>query len=212
MLKPVLPATGADEIARTVMRKLIPYVVQELPTYLKAAGFDLQGECPKRRVPLTIEKEEDKEKFSSYKEAWVMENCGTSIQQSKVYEAGGNAMWFNPEAWHWDVGEYFIPNPEPSWVWVSDCAQQNFQAFEGGSSGKRIMFPVQLAGAWTRGVGELVKGYPVGMLPLGAHGFIYGYYLAQFLAMEAKKPSRIFAGSRVASGSSPCPRQWGQTM
>ena len=100
-------------------------------------------------------------------------------------------MWFNPEAWHWDVGEYFIPNPEPSWVWVSDCAQQNFQAFEGGSSGKRIMFPVRLAGAWTRGVGELVKGYPVGMLPLGAHGYIYAYYFALFLAMDANDHDRV---------------------
>ena len=71
--KPVLPASDDAEIARTPMRKLIPWVVQELPTHLKAAGFDLEGECPTRCAPLTIEKE-DTEKFTSYKEAWVLEN------------------------------------------------------------------------------------------------------------------------------------------
>ena len=186
--KPVLPASDDSEIARTPMRKLIPWVVQELSRYLKAAGFDLEGECPTRRAPLRIEKEEDK-KFFSYKEAWDRENCGKSIRQSNVYEAGGNMMWFNPECW--DVGEYFIPSPEASWAWVTDCAKRDFQAIEGGSKGKRIMFPVPLAGAWTRGVGELVKGYPVGMLPLGAHGYIYAYYFALFLAMDADDHERV---------------------
>ena len=106
---------------------------------------------------------------------------------SKKYEAGGNMLWLNPEVWC----EKFIPGPEPSWAWVGDCARQNFQAFVGGSTGERIMFPVCLAGVWSRDVGELDKGYPVGMRPLGAHGFLYGWYLAVFLAMEADDKHRV---------------------
>lgn len=126
--------------------------------------------------------------MTSYKEAWVLEHCGKSVQQSKMYEAGGNAMWLNPEAWD---ENFSIPGPDPSWAWVGDCARQNFQAFVGGSTGERIMFPVRLAGVWSRGVGELDKCFPVGMRPLGAHGFLYGWYLAVFLAMEADDKHRV---------------------
>ena len=40
-------------------------------------------------------------------------------------------------------------------------------------------------------LGDLDKGYPVGMRPLGAHGFLYGWYLAVFQAMEEKDKRRV---------------------
>ena len=143
-----MPASDADHVARHAMRELIPWVLQELPTYLQSTGYDLDGRgCLTKRPPLQIQpSKEDKEKMTSYKEAWVLKNCGKSIQQSKMYEAGGNVMWLNPEAW--DV-DFSFPAPDPSWVWVGECARQNFHVV-GGSTGQRIMFPARLAGVWGR--------------------------------------------------------------
>ena len=190
--KPVLPASDADHVARHVMKEVIPWVLQELPTYLQELPEVDRSVCLTKRAPLHIqpskEDTEDKKKMTSFKEAWVLENVIKSIQQSKMYEAGGNATWLNPEVWD---ENFSIPGPEPSWAWVGDCARQNFQAFVGGTTGERIMFPVSLAGVWSRDVGELDKGYPVGMRPLGAHGFLYGWYLAVFLAMEANDNLRV---------------------
>ena len=188
--KPVLPAPDEDHVGRHVMKEVIPWVLQELPTYLQSSGYDLdRSVCLTKRAPLQIQpSKKEKTKMTNYKEVWVLDNCGKSIQQSKMYEAGGNAMWLNPEVWD---DNFSIPGPEPSWAWVGRCARQNFQAFVGGSTGERIMFPVRLAGVWSRDVGELDKGYPVGMRPLGAHGFLYGWYLAVFLAMEANDKHRV---------------------
>ena len=190
--KPVLPASDADHVARHVMKEVIPWVLQELPTYLQELPEVDRSVCLTKRAPLHIqpskEDTEDKKKMTSFKEAWVLENVIKSIQQSKMYEAGGNATWLNPEVWD---ENFLIPGPEPSWAWVGDCARQNFKAFEGGSTGERITFPIRLAGVWSRDVGELDTGYPVGMRPLGAHGFLYGWYLAVFLAMEANDNLRV---------------------
>ena len=116
------------------MKEVIPWVLQELPTYLQSSGYDLdRSVCLTKRAPLQIQpSKEDKKKMTSYKEAWVLDHCGTSIQQSKMYEAGGNAMWLNPEAWD---ENFSIPGPEPTWAWVSACARQNFEAFVNGSTG-----------------------------------------------------------------------------
>ena len=39
--KPVLPAPDADHVGRHVMKEVIPWVLQELPTYLQPSGDDL---------------------------------------------------------------------------------------------------------------------------------------------------------------------------
>ena len=107
--KPVLPAPDADRVGRDVMKEVIPYVLQELPTFLK---LDRSVGCLTRRAPVQINpSKEDKQKrqMTNYKEAWVLENCPVSIKQSKMYEAGGNALWLNPECWD---ENFLIPGPE----------------------------------------------------------------------------------------------------
>ena len=42
-----------------------------------------------------------------------------------------------------------------------------------------------------RDVGELVKGFPIGMRPLGSHGFLYGWHLAVLCAVEANDKRRV---------------------
>ena len=155
--KPVLPAPDADRVGRDVMKEVIPWVLQELPTFLKLDRSVGASGCLTRRAPVQINpSKEDKQKrqMTNYKEAWVLENCPVSIKQSKMYEAGGNALWLNPECWD---ENFLIPGPEASWVWLGQCARKDFRSFTGGSCGERIMFPVKLAGVWSRDVRELGK-------------------------------------------------------
>ena len=189
--KPVLPPDEEVRVARDVMQEVIPWVLQELPTYMQAAGcWDVGTLCLTQCGPLKIAPpslgKDDKKNMKSYKEAWVLANCGKSVGECKMYEAGGNLLWLNPEVWC----EKFIPGPEPSWAWVVECANRNFHVV-GGSVRDRIMFPIPLAGAWCRDVGELVKGFPIGMKPLGSHGFLYGWHLAVLRAMEANDKRRV---------------------
>ena len=193
--KPVLPPDEEVRVARDVMQEVIPWVLQELPTYMQSAGcWDVRTLCLTKCAPLKIAPpslgKEDKKNMKSYKEAWVLANCGKSVGESKMYEAGGNMLWLNPEVWC----EKFIPGPEPSWAWVVECANRNFHVagkVVDGSVRDRIMFPIPLAGAWCRDVGELVKGFPIGMKPLGSHGFLYGWHLAVLRAMEANDKRRV---------------------
>ena len=182
---PELPADDSDICARDVMKKVIAWVVQELPK-LQTNGAEKNVLL---RAPLDIEaSKDDKTKMTSYKEKWVKTNCVKSILQSKVYEAGGSALWLNPEVWDDD---FFIPAPEPSWSWVIKCAKQNFKPFVGGSTGDRVMFPVTLSAAWYKDANTLSDSYPCGAIPLGGHGFLWGWFVAVFLALREDAKHRV---------------------
>ena len=60
--KPVLPAIDADHVGRHVMKEVILWVLQELPTFLQSSGYDhgsvTDPYCPTRRAPLQILQEE----------------------------------------------------------------------------------------------------------------------------------------------------------
>ena len=187
--KPTLPKEDEDVLARTVMKDVIPWVVQELPEFLHASGhYPDKGVCPTALPPLEIRLEKQSNKrMVSFKEPWVQANVVESIEQSKMYEAGGNALWLNPEH---QAKSYKVPNPEVSWSWVLNGAKSHFKEFDGGSMGKRIKFPIDLGGLWDKDVKVLDKQYPCGAVPLGAHGFIYGLYVALFLAMDDKNTTK----------------------
>ena len=54
--KPVLPAPDEDHVGRHVMKEVIPWVLQELPTYLQSSGYDLdRSVCLTKRAPLQIQ-------------------------------------------------------------------------------------------------------------------------------------------------------------
>ena len=191
--KPTLPDSTRDDLAnilaRDVMKSVVPWVLEELGSFLCERNIIDDDSTPmNQRRPLVIDvPEQDKSALTSYKEPWVPWNCVQSLKQSKCYEAGGNVCWLDPEL----ASEYLIPNPTPSWSWVLDCARQNFKEFEGGTGGKRIMFPIGLSAYWQEDPRVLDTGVPCGAVPLGAHGFIYGWYVAVFLAMDEADTQRV---------------------
>ena len=62
--KPVLPAIDTDHVGRHVMKEVILWVLQELPTYLQSSGYDLDGSvtdpyCLTKRAPLQIQPDKE---------------------------------------------------------------------------------------------------------------------------------------------------------
>ncbi len=68
--------------ARSVMKKLIPWVNQELPRAIKRINPTSDLTVLATAKPLQIKAADAKSEGSSYKEAWVPENCAKSCSSS----------------------------------------------------------------------------------------------------------------------------------
>jgi hypothetical protein len=178
--KPALPSSPSEVEgvgSRQYMKSVVPWVLTELPKYLTKHSIQVEATKMSMMAPLKISGGAGG--ATSYKEAWSPENCRTSLNQSNLYEAGGNICWLDPEA---NAHEFFMPGEDPSWAWVWNASETLFQPFAPdskgcGSSGvHRIRFPVTLHATWSVEIGAVpLHGYPLKMTPLGGHPFIYAW-------------------------------------
>ena len=151
--------------------------VSEIRILLKKSGV-------KGKLPVAA----DASGLSSFKEPWVPKNCSVSIKRSGVYEAGGNLLWVDPET----TGDTFMPSEDVSWASLHKLATTQFPTTAFGDH-DRIRFLVSVQCWWRSGVQALSdKAFPNGGLaPLGGHAFIWGWYLAVFLALEGSEWERV---------------------
>ena len=177
LTKPNLPEEdNADRACRTVMKAVIPWVLQEFPKammrLLKEA--DVTEMCD--REPLAIEAKDNdgSDGLASYKERWNPSACWCACQESGMYEAAGNATWVDPEVASTTTT---LPSEDPPWSWVSS----RYKAVLPVSKGKRerIVFPIPLKCFRRGGIAGLEKqAFPQGgLVLLSGHAFLYCWHL-----------------------------------
>ncbi len=85
-----------------------------------------------------------------------------------------------------------MPSNDPSWAMIADFAENSFKTFvPDGTNGKeRILFPVPLA-CHCQSASPFGEGFPTSIKPLVGHGFIFGWYLAMFTALETNNVERV---------------------
>ena len=192
--KPTLPPSDqqGDKPARDVVKAVVPWVSRELGCYLLKHGLlaclPENGFAHVPPLQVIMEEGTDTAKMSSFKEPWVQQNCAVSITQSKCYEAGANLFWLCVEC----TDPFLLPGPEPSWTWCLESAKRDFKMVEGGTHGNRIRFPIHLTAAWMERSADLREAYPIGARLLGAHAYLWSWYVAMYLAMEADDRTRVF--------------------
>ena len=177
--KPKLPPADGkekDEPAKPMMKKLLPWVHQELVKSLRADGTLRATETLSDLRPLTISSTTTSK---SYKEHWVPEHCVTSFNLNGLYEAGGSMFWIDPEI----AGDFEVPNMQPTWSLVCQIESEQFTYVGGESGRRRILFPVPLSAKWNGAVDA--TAYPTRLVALGGHAFIYGWYVRVFKALDS---------------------------
>ena len=174
------------------MKTVIPWVMNALPSFLLKHNIatitagDLSAEEPLKIAVGTSS-------MSSFKEAWNITNCSEALSTSGVYEAGGNLFWIDPEV----AGTAFtLPAEDPPWGWLSAFAKTGFERFrpDGTSGRSRIRFPIALETNWRAGVQEFSKvaaAFPKMLQPIGAHGYIWAWYLAMFNALDSEDVEQV---------------------
>ena len=197
LMKPRLPSRGSssDAPAREIVRAIVPWVNQELESFMRTEGILASNKGLADLEPLHIGTKQSV--GVSYKQHWVPENCKDAMQKSGLYEAGGVLFWIDPET----CGSTFsVPTVEPTWGAVCDIAESSFEpvgvsdvwAFK-----KRILFPVSLSAKWM--VKDLPKStYPTRLVCLGGHAFIYAWYVKIFDALDARDSAAIRLLSETA--------------
>ena len=161
---------------------MVPWIQHELQVFLRNAGRLKEDEHLNDMAPLTISGQAG---HTSYKQHWVPENCHKSMSQSSLYEAGGSLFWLDPET----GGEYTARCSEPSWLLVADVSENQFVPVTTDSGKSRILFPVPMSVAWSGDVPE--HTYPVDLKPLGGHGFIYGWYVKMYKALDDRDADMV---------------------
>ena len=188
---PALP--GAEEEASTidsrrVMQTVIPYVKAHMCDYLRRKNLLTEEESSFEQMkPLRIESEVGKS-MTSYKPPWDPAQCVTSLKESGCYEASGNLGWMNPEV---ATDKTTMPSEPVSWAWLLDYSRTGFRTTisEGGDSRKRIKFIFPMHGNVDKKFGE--SEYPAGIVPMGAHGHIWAWYLSVMEALRSDDHERV---------------------
>ena len=176
--RPKVPSPSAappGACARTFMRQICPWVLQELPGRihrLLGTGVAELSERP----PLTIF---STGAVSSFKEAWTPSNCEESLRNTGLYSAAGNLGWLNP-----DVEENEGPN-DPSWEWVYNYSETGWQlvAYKGAASGSRICCPIAFETYWPHHDRHMPSEYPSGLKLMAAHAHLWTWFVAMFRAL-----------------------------
>ena len=180
--KPKLPSADGkekDEPSKQYMKKLVPWVNQELAKVLRSRGVLTATQNLSDLHPLTID---SSTQATSYKEHWVPANCAKAFSHSGLYEAGGSLFWIDPEI---ASQSYSIPQTEPTWSQVCQVQSEQFGVVRASGSEyvARILFPVPLHTKWSGPVD--VTNYPSRLTALGGHAFIYGWYAKMYEALDA---------------------------
>ena len=168
------------------MKILVPWVRQELPGALTAAGLNVTGKVEKAH-PLRIiaASTASGSALSNYKEAWNPQNCATAIKTTNMYEAGANLMWLSLGF----VGDAAaLLHAEPEWATVISYQKQFFSRSVGSSTPEiaRILFPCVLE-AYCDDEKLLTSGSMPegGMELLGGQAIVFAWYLAAARALQA---------------------------
>jgi hypothetical protein len=174
------PVDGDGLGSRSIMQDVVPWVLAELPVYLKKHNFIIDALTPMSQIaPLHISG--SGQVGTSFKEAWSPANCRTSLIQSSLYEAGGNLCWLDPEV---SGASFSMPGDDPAFAWVWESSASLFEPFVpealcGAFTGvQRIRFPVTIHAGWSiDSTEDLPKTmYPRKLVPLGGHAFIYAWF------------------------------------
>ena len=184
---PVPSATPPGTSARKFVRQIIPWVLQELPNYMKN-NHGTSDKAMNAREPLSIGAKDEGDNVVGYKEAWNVQNCWESLSKSGIYEGAGNATWADPE-----VGEDESAD-DPSWSWVYGYSQTGYVMIEygeGSSARRRICFPIPLDAYWPGWLKSSDPAYPKGLKLLCAFGHLWAWYVAMWDALMKQKADRV---------------------
>ena len=188
LVKPKLPkAVGsARELpAKQMMRKIVPWVNQELEKFLHRELMLKHHENLRDLKPLSVSAKEKDAVGTSYKQPWVPENAKLSMTLNGLYEAGAVLFWIDPET---TTDNFTVPCVDPTWGVVQDISETGFDPI-GMSGSQRIMFPVSFS---TKFVGAIPEHtYMTRLILLGGHAFVYAWYVKALRALEAENNETV---------------------
>ena len=118
------PSDDAAVETYEAMKRLVPWLRQELPAHLKKLGH-CAVDAVEAAPPLAIQTADaaDSSALSSYKEVWTPANCKVAIETTGLYEASGSLMWLDPGF----IGDFVsVLHAEPAWSVVVGYQQQFF--------------------------------------------------------------------------------------
>ena len=169
-----IPRMGTKQL----LKKVVPWVLHNLPKMLKQEGLIENGDTMQNHMPLQIQAGTDC--VTSFKEVWNTANCDHSLTQSNLYEAGGNLCWVDPEV----VEESPLPMEDPPLSWVLSYIETAFAPEAMAGAGKlRIRFPVPLE-CYVPSAPP-AGSFPTRLCPLAGHALLYAWYIACWKAMIA---------------------------
>jgi hypothetical protein len=145
-----------------------------LPEFLHGHGVIPTDKAMPERTPLTIQSSE----MQSFKESWVPENCLKSLQQSDMYEAGGNLCWIIGE-----TSSSKLPLEDTPFQWLTEYDERGMFVFQG-----RIKFPVVMECHVPSRDGA--DEYPRHLFPLGGHPYMYAWYYSVWKALGEENVER----------------------
>ena len=157
-----------------MMREVIPYVTEQLPSLLHKHGILSSPDPMPVRAPLEI----SEAKMVSYKEAWNPTNCALSLKKSSLYEAGGNLCWIDGEV----VGAR-LPFEDPPFSWLQEFDQVGFVEESG-----RLRFPTVMECYMMQEPEP--DAFPKHLFPLSGHSYIYAWYYSCWVALLASDADR----------------------
>ena len=163
------------------MKKIMPWVNQELESFLLQEKVLEPGQHLSDLRPLNISDKKREVIGTSYKQPWIPENAQISMRQNGLYEAGAVLFWIDPEVA--DEGNFRVPSVDPTWGSVCGISETQFKVV-GEADCKRIMFVVALFAMFEGTIPE--HEYVSKLTLLGGHAFVYAWYHKMYKALEDK--------------------------
>lgn len=197
--KPSSKETPAGTDVIDMMRKCITWVKYHLRAALRADNSSFKQFTDSElheHLPLAIKKTLAQGELSSFKPPWSCEDAQAAIDSTKMYEASGSLMWCSPFP---DGPTARILAGDPArWPQVVTTAETlfDFTPPDSGSASvngcHRIIFPITVPIHIERG-SSLQCPFKGSLRVISGHVFIYAWWWAMFIALEAGNQDRVAA-------------------